>query len=129
MTLTSELLLERLTAFAQKCRDLTTKLPRNSHNIIYRNQLNRSSSSPGANYIEAIEASSSKEFALRLKICRKEIKESCYWLVLTKTSNPNCADVATKTDKLINEATELIRIFTASIITSERNRQINKMRK
>ena len=129
MNMTSEILLERLTVFTQKCRNLTTRLPRNSYNVIYSNQLNRSSSSPGANYIEAIEASSSKEFSLRLKICREELKESNYWLVLIKTSNLDDAWIVSEATTLRGEANELIKIFTASIITSERNQKINKMKK
>jgi len=127
--MTSEVLLNRLTLFANNCRDLTTKLSRNSYNVTYSNQLNRSSSSPGANYIEAIEASSPKEFVLRLKICRKELKESNYWLLLIKSSNTQNDQLGTSIEQLTKEATELIKIFTASIITSERNQKIHKMSK
>jgi len=129
MFFTSEVLLNRLTLFANNCRDLTTKLSRNSYNVTYSNQLNRSSSSPGANYIEAIEASSPKEFVLRLKICRKELKESNYWLLLIKSSNTQNDQLGTSIEQLTKEATELIKIFTASIITSERNQKIHKMSK
>lgn len=129
MNITSSMLLERLTIFAQRCRNITIKLPSNSYNTVYSNQLNRSSSSPGANYIEAIEASSSKEFSLRLKICRKELKESDYWLTLIKTSNTDDAWIVSEATALRGEANELIKIFTASIITSERNQKINKMKK
>jgi four helix bundle protein len=45
-------------------------------------QIIRSSGSVGANYIEANEALSRKDFAMRIKICRKEAKESRYWLRL-----------------------------------------------
>lgn len=129
MNFTSKDLLHRLTIFAQKCRNLTLKLVLNPYNKIYSNQLIRSSSSPGANYIEAIEAASSKEFILRLKICRKEIKESGYWVVLIKTSNTDNLDALTTASALQREADELIRIFTASIITAERNQQIKKIKK
>lgn len=108
---------------------LTSKLPKNSHNVIYSNQLNRSSSSPGANYIEAIEASSAKEFILKLKICRRETKESNYWLVLIQTSNKDLKWIQGEIEELIKEGTELIKIFTASIITAERNQKIRKMEK
>jgi four helix bundle protein len=110
MKFTPEILQERLIKFAQRCRILAGRLPKNSHNIVYSNQLNRASSSPGANYIEAIEASSAKEFILKLKTCRKEIKESNYWLTL-------------------KEGNELIKIFTASIITAERNQKIRNLKK
>ena len=129
MTFTTEMLQNRLMKYAQRCQILTTKLPKNSYNIIYSNQLNRSSSSPGANYIEAIEASSTKEFILRLKICRKETKESNYWLVLIQTSNHDLGWIKTEIDPLIAEGMEFIKIFTASIITAERNQKINKFSK
>ena len=45
-------------------------------------QLIRSSGSVGANYIEANESLGRKDFAMRIKICRKESKESIYRLRL-----------------------------------------------
>lgn len=129
MTITTEALLNRLTTYADRCRKLSEKFPKISYNIIYGNQLNRSSSSPGANYIEAIDAASYKEFILRLKICRKELKESDYWLVLIQKSNSEGALIVKEADELRKECDELIRIFTSSIITSERNQKIRKFSK
>jgi four helix bundle protein len=129
MKFTPEILQERLIKFAQRCRILAGRLPKNSHNIVYSNQLNRASSSPGANYIEAIEASSAKEFILKLKTCRKEIKESNYWLTLIQTSNENLIWVKKEIEELIKEGNELIKIFTASIITAERNQKIRNLKK
>ena len=48
----------------------------------------RASGSVGANYIEANEALSDKDFVYRVKICRKESKESVYWLRLIHETNP-----------------------------------------
>lgn len=127
--LTPEILHKRLLLFAQRGQKLITKLPRTSYNLIYSNQLIRSSSSPGANYIEAVEATSAKEFIHRLKICRKEVKESNYWLILIQNSNLKEGWVKKESDELIREGTELIKIFTASIITSERNLKIKKLAK
>jgi four helix bundle protein len=129
MKMTPERVLERLSTFAQCCRNLTARLPRNTYNTVYSSQLIRSSSSPGANYIEAIEASSSKEFCLRLKISRKELKESTYWLSLIKTSNTGNALVVAEGDHLIKESEELVKIFAAAIITSEKNQKIEKIKK
>lgn len=67
----------------------------------------RSSGSAGANYIEANEALSKKDFIMRIKICRKETKESIYWLKLV---NINLED---ERKILITEATELMKIFGA----------------
>jgi four helix bundle protein len=75
-------------------------------------QLVRSSGSVGANYIEANESLSKKDFALRVKICRKEAKESRYWLVLIEADND---DAEKRKNLLINEATELMKIFGAII--------------
>lgn len=129
MAFSPEILQNRLVKFAQRCRDLTSQIPKNSYNNIYSNQLIRSSSSPGANYIEAIEASSSKEFILKLKTCRKETKESNYWLLLIKSSNVDLSFVQNEALELIKEGEELVKIFTASIITCERNQKIKKMEK
>lgn len=123
---TSDMLVNRLSDFANKSRSLGILIPTNSYNNIYKNQLIRASSSPGANYIEAIEASSSKEFRLRLKICRKEVKEAKYWINLIKSSNRSNTLLLKRANILIRETIELVKIFTASIITSEKNEKIRK---
>lgn len=73
---------ERTFQFAKRCRDFAKKLPQNSANIEYCKQLIRSSGSQAANYIEANEALSKKDFGYRIKITRKEAKESYLWLRL-----------------------------------------------
>ena len=124
--MTSEILYERLLSFAKDCQGLVVSLPKNTWNYEYSSQLIRSSSSPGANYIEAIEALSPKDFTHRLKICRKESKESIHWLMLIKYANKNFQEIQIKTEKLISEAREFIKIFASSILTSERNQKIKK---
>ncbi len=71
---------ERAYKFARNVAHLSRKLPRNSVNFKYADQIIRASGSVGANYIEANEALSKKDFVTRVKICRKESKESAYWL-------------------------------------------------
>jgi four helix bundle protein len=83
-------------------------LPKTIANIEIAKQVVRSSGSVGANFIEASEALSKKDFALRIKICRKEVKESRYWLSLIEINNE---DGDRKRQILSNEATELMRIF------------------
>ena len=122
----SETLYERLLIFGQRCQKLVIILPKTVYNFEYGGQLIRSSSSPGSNYIEAIEATSSKDFAYRLKVCRKETKESMHWLILIKSANENIEAIKKEADELIKEVDELIRIFTSSILTSERNQKIIK---
>lgn len=67
---------ERTYRFARSCRDFIKKLPKITANFEYGKQLIRSSGSPAANYIEANESLSKKDFVVRIKICRKEAKES-----------------------------------------------------
>src|SRR3990167_7353073 len=83
---------ERTFQFARRCRDWVKKLSRTISNIEYGKQLIRSSGSQAANYIEANEALSRKDFAHRIKICRKEAKESCLWLRLSQTPNATSLD-------------------------------------
>lgn len=73
-------------------------------------QLVRSSGSVGANYIEANEKLGDKDFTFRLKIARKEAKESTYWLKLLKSSNP---DYGLEIGKVLQEAEELRKILSA----------------
>ncbi len=122
----SEMLLNRLLDFAKKCRGLTTRLPKNNYNMEYASQLIRASSSPGSNYIEAIEALSFKDFIHRLKICRKESKESTYWLNLIQSANQDIKVSQAEIEDLTKEAQEFIKIFTSSILTCEKNKGIRK---
>ena len=71
----------------------------------------RSAGSIGANYIEANESLGRKDFIMRIKICRKEAKESCYWLRLVSCNN----DLEEKRKDLIQESTELTKIFGAIV--------------
>lgn len=124
--LSPEILYERLLKFAQKSQKLVTELPKTIYNLEYGKQLIRSSASPGANYIEAIEAGSLKEFIHRLVICRKELKESIHWSRLIKSSNLENEEIQSKADELIREAQELVKIFSSSIVTSKKNQGIKK---
>jgi len=77
---------ERTLKFAKRVNVYVNNLPKTITNIENGKQLVRSGGSVGANYIEANEALSKKDFILRIKICRKEAKESRFWLEL---SEPN----------------------------------------
>lgn len=124
--ITPEILYQRLLKFAQRCQKLVRKLPKAIYNLEYGKQLIKSSASPGSNYIEAIEASSRRDFIYRLKVCRKETKESIHWLSLIKSSNRKLQEVQEECDDLIKEGREFIRIFTSSVLTADKNRQIKK---
>jgi four helix bundle protein len=100
---------ERTFQFAQDVRRFVKNLDRTLASIEDARQLIRSSGSVGANYIEANEALSNKDFLLRIKICRKEAKESRYWLQLIETGADG------DRERLIQEAGELMNIFGAIV--------------
>ena len=102
---------ERTARFAERCRDFVRKLPKTVANFEYGKQLIRSSGSQAANYIEANEALSKKDFVMHAKICRKETKESCLWLRLCDIGENH--NLEKERLDLIKEAMELRNIFTA----------------
>lgn len=106
---------ERGQEFARKCREYVKKLPKTIANIEDGKQLIRSSGSQAANYIEANESFSKKDFVMRTKICRKESKESRLWLNLSEPIEENMAEKMA----LIQEATELMKIYASIIRKSE----------
>lgn len=108
---------ERTYRFAQRVRQIVKKLPNTLGNFEDSKQVIRSSGSVGANYIEANECLSKKDFVMRIKICRKEAKESSYWLRLVDTGNDNSLE--TERAALVQEATELMKIFGAILRNSE----------
>jgi four helix bundle protein len=87
------------------------KLPRTIPNIEYGKQLIRSSGPQASNYIEGNESLSKKDFQHRIRICRKETKESCLWLRLSETKGSQ--DLNKEKNWLVKEAKELRNIFTA----------------
>jgi four helix bundle protein len=101
---------DRTFKFAKQIIKYTNNFPKTMANNEIKKQLIRAGGSVGANYIEANESLSKKDFLMRVKICRKEAKEVRYWLKLAEIE-----DGATK-DFLIKEATELMHIF-GSMIT------------
>ncbi len=100
---------ERTFNFAGQVRSFAKRLPKILVNIDDLKQLIRSSGSVGANYIEANEALSKKDFILRIKICRKEAKESKYWLQLIDITDNQ--GMEQERINLIKEANELMMIF------------------
>ena len=108
---------DRTLEFARKIRLWVKKLFRNTANIEDIKQLIRSSGSVGANYIEANEALSKRDFIHRIKICRKEAKESRYWLFLLDLGGNQGLEKERK--DFIQEAKELMNIFGSIIRKSE----------
>lgn len=109
---------ERTLKFAKDVREFIKILPKSISNYEDCKQLSRSSGSIGANYIEANESLSRKDFVMRVKISRKEAKESTFWLNLIDLGNSN-NDLITKRGLLIKEAMELTKIFGAIVEKSK----------
>ena len=105
---------ERTFLFAQSVRAFVKRLPRTLGNIEDFRQLVRASGSVAANWIEADEALSKKDFLVRAKICRKEAKESRLFLRLIEVAPANIQEC----DQLAGEARELTLIFSAIIAKS-----------
>lgn len=99
---------ERTLKFAKNARCFVRKLPRTISNIEDGKQLIRSSGSVGANYIEANEALSKKDFVMRIKISRKEAKESCFWLSLVYIENSS--ELENERKMLFDESRQLTKI-------------------
>ncbi len=100
---------DRTLSFAQRTRELVKRLRKSLSNFEDGKQLIRSSGSVGAIYIEANESISDKDFVHRIKVCRKEAKESRYGFRSLDISAENELDKARKV--LIEESTELMNIF------------------
>ena len=108
---------ERTFQFAKNVRLFVKTFPKTIANIEDGKQLVKASGSVGANYIEANEALSKKDFKMRIKICRKEEKESAYWLrLIDETNILNNSDDA---NYLTQEATELTKIFSSILEKSK----------
>ena len=102
---------ERTYQFAKNVAIYCKKLPKTVSNIEYSKQAVKASGSVGANYIEANESLSRKDFKMRIKICRKEAKESVYWLRLIIDTNSN--EFYNEGDFLRKEAIELKKILSS----------------
>ena len=108
---------DRTLEFALRVRRFVKKLPKTIANAEDIRQLVKASGSVGANYREANEALSKKDFAMRVKISRKESKESGYWLRLVDTDGN--AELDAERTQLIQEATEFVKIFNAIVQKSK----------
>ena len=103
---------ERTLEFAKAVIRLCKKLSKNTINNELVAQVVRSSGSVGANYREANDALGKKDFIQRLRIARKETKETIHWLQILKVSEEK---LSTKIENLIDEAIELRNILSAII--------------
>jgi four helix bundle protein len=100
---------ERAYMYAKDCRSFVKTLPRTICNLQDIPQLVRASGSVAANYIEANESLSKKDFAMRVKISRKEAKESRLWLRLVDTQGKQ--ELENERLQLLKEGLELQKIL------------------
>ena len=107
---------DRTFNFAKASRAFVKKLPRTIANVEDAKQFIRASGSIGANYIEANESIGKKDFVMKIKTCRREAKESGYWLRLLDCNG----ELDSARAKLLIEARELTNIFGAIVRKTER---------
>ena len=108
---------ERTYLFAKCVRDLAKRVMLTIANQEDIRQLVHASGSVGANYIEANEALSKKDFRMRIKICRKESKECRYWLrLLDLEGRP---ELEPTREELMQESVEVMKIFGAILQKAE----------
>jgi len=99
---------QRTFLLAKRCREYVASLTKTAQVVEDGRQLIRSSGSIAANYIEANESLSKKDFVLRVKIAKKEAKESLLWLNLLSAPR-----------ELIQETTEVMKILGAILEKSK----------
>lgn len=103
---------ERTIKYARDVIAFVGLCPKTLVNAELIKQIVRSLGSVGANYIEARESLGKKDQTMRIRICRKEVKESRYWLQLFEVNGQVVED---KRKTLIPESSELLKIFTAIV--------------
>lgn len=99
---------ERTAKFGENIIRFAKKIPKNSINLQIIIQLVKAGTSVGANYSEADDAESRKDFKHKIGICKKEAREAKHWLRMITVSCPELED---ESSKLWQEAKELNLIF------------------
>ena len=117
--MTSEELAERLINFASRIGKVVDALPDTRMGRHVAGQLVRCGTSPAPNYEEACAAESRADFAHKLSICLKELRESRCWLrlILRTEMLPE-----QKMGELLDECNQLCNIIARSIVTAKRNK-------
>ena len=105
-------LIERTGKIGQDVILVCKKIKLSPINTPLVNQIVKSATSIGANYCEATEANSKKDFCSKLFIAKKEAKETLHWIKMIAIAEP---DVCSELDKIADEAHQIILIFSASI--------------
>ncbi len=115
-----EELKKRTKKFALEIIRLVESLPMTRAANTLGGQLLRSGTSVGANYRSACRAKSVADFISKMGIVEEEVDESMYWMELL--TEAGIADPK-KTDRLMNEASQLLAIAISSIKTARKNKQ------
>jgi four helix bundle protein len=109
---------ERTANFGESIIKFARRVPKDAINIPIISQLVKSGTSIGANYCEADDAESKKDFKHKIGICKKEARETKHWLRMIVVSCPNLREEA---KALWLEAKELNLIFNAIVHSSSNN--------
>jgi four helix bundle protein len=99
---------ERTAAFAERVIDFALTIKRNAVTVPLISQLVRSATSIGANYCEADDAETKRDFRHKIGLCRKEARETKYWFRMVVRASPSAREEA---KILWQEAKELHLIF------------------
>jgi four helix bundle protein len=118
----TETFVRRTSSFGENIIELCRRIKTDSISRLIVIQLVRSGTSIGANYCEAINASSKKDFKHKIFICKKETQETKYWLQMLAKNNP---ETKGKTREYWKECQEFIMIFQAIINSMNRSKKRN----
>jgi len=103
---------ERTAEFGEGIIEFAKKIPKNTITFNLINQLVNAGTSVGANYCEADDAESRKDFKHKIGICKKEARETKHWLRMITTA---CPELKEEANKHWTEAKELNLIFNAIV--------------
>ena len=109
---------ERTAKFAEAVIRFAKQVPFSAVNKSLIDQLVRAGTSIGANYCEADDAETKPDFRHKIGLCRKEARETKYWLRLVAKAEPQLTEAARQ---LWREAKELHLIFAAIYCGRKRN--------
>jgi len=112
---------DRVFSFAVHTVHLVRALPNERAAWEIGRQLVRSGTAIAANYEETVAGISRADFIAKLSICRKEARETLFWLRLLKESE--IIAPPQKLDEMLSEANELVAIFTSAVRTAQQNQK------
>jgi len=110
---------ERTAKFGENIIKFAKKVPKNAITIPLITQLVKAGTSVGANYCEADDAESKRDFTHKIGICKKEARESKHWLRMIVVA---CPELKEEARPLWTEAKELNLIFNAIVRSSKKKK-------